>query len=321
MSASGNKFVSKFSNLDFKLSSDVESKTKNTLRLFNFYISKNEKIDWVIDSLLDYDFHVLIYLCKNSPDLIEKFCLEDTRFLNAVTKKLQDATYSAETKSTDGTLTYSPLELYVAACLMNSFHERKESTKLAENLQLAARLGLYNAYLILEKSYEKILINQVKVIEDKKSSTEQIKHAKEKLESTIEKLVSLVQLLPYLYGALGYMQAGSICLMLAKSFETEDIDRNKTFTEQAVKNFLCASYLQDHAYSNEIIKHNTPNKTLLSAFSSDKKINNWSDAFTLFRDWTNNRFSAVEKEAKDEIDKAKKSFPKDSKSTTTINHR
>lgn len=294
----------KITQINVTLSPQEEKEIESSANALVKIISRGD-VKKACHFLSQYDHKILIALCKKEKK-IEEFCQTNSEFNTILKEKLEKANYiHREVHTLDGSQTVSLFELYLAASFMNAIHHRDKD--IAESLDNAVELGLYNALMVKYKCYEKIIDQQEKILADKKASADTTQKSLDTIDKTIRKMMAIAKKLSLLYGSLGYMQAGRIYKMLGNRFlakqNDDDKNRGKTMIEEAVKNYICSSYLKDDTYSNDILAQATKGEGFQQLFENDEKPmpSTWLEAKSIFQEWTKDRFNFIEKDAKQEI--------------------
>ncbi|MDR3491120.1 MAG: hypothetical protein P4M12_03625 [Gammaproteobacteria bacterium] len=173
----------------------------------------------------------------------------------------------------------------------------------------ACKWNNYNALILRCETKISLLENIVLSTDDKK-----VNQKSEALEQILVDIISLSNT----YWGIGYARAGCILNQLATLYNKlaasliktnpEECKKLKTqadnFSEQSIKNFLIAFYLEDNPQSKIIMNDITQNKGILSMLSNANQFSDWTAAKIKFQEWiTREAYAKVEREAKSEITK------------------
>jgi hypothetical protein len=232
-------------------------------------ISSNNRKDnaAVVRTIQDLTQENVVRWTKNS-DIIKKFC-ETNKDL----QKTWTATLEAHYKKSPTQLveslrdekeTHPVFHHYVAAYLLNSYISfehilNPNQARPTAGLMKANVDNLLNESCNLGSYYA--LVRRAKRNCDNLALSDKPHH--------IELLFSDADRLAKLYGAIGYLRAGSIYLELSVYFDgLQEIDRSTHFFEEGVKSYLCAVMLKSQKYSEQLTNKLTNGRGLASTFSS-----------------------------------------------------
>jgi len=170
------------------------------------------------------------------------------------------------------------------------------ANKKSEYLDRSSNLGSYHAMVIRTKvNYEELVSASLKLKDEEK-------------ENRISEIMGDADRLANFYGSIGYVRAGNALFKLADYFlerkiHKNDKNRGKTFYEQAIKNYICGSLLEDDAYSNHLIDVLTHKQGIVSVFKEGTiKFDNWKVACAQFQSWVGtDTYKVLFDQAKKEI--------------------
>ena len=137
----------------------------------------------------------------------------------------------------------------------------------------------------------------------------------EKTDSCIKVILADCATLSNLYWGLGYIQSGCMLRDISnvfatrvsaehddEEFSTFYLDQAKTFAEVAVKNFLCAAYLKEHEFSNNIINSLPDALSFIAQITKKGNMEQWMQTQTMqYSEMLGETYLVIEKNAKDEI--------------------
>ncbi len=273
----------------------------------------NKEIEQVKNWLLNYSPELIYRLTQNS-ETLKDFCRFDLlNNDNAETGKKIITKWSAIlTNGGYPDLDITPMNGEKKLCVFDhlmsyleyaQFVEKSSRDPLRMNfLDKSCEHGLYNA-----------LVARCKI------NLNAIQHANgddKKIEKAIAALQKDTEKLSLHYWGLGYFQSASFMHAAATHIlELAEIELGKDNMEftstlhnqgmallgQAVKSFLCASYVENSTISHEIIQHITQGEGLASLISNaELQFSDWSTAKYKFQDWIGDDYTAQENDASDE---------------------
>lgn len=278
-----NKIASNMLQSIFDLHLDQQDK-KDLAYLESIILSNNinEGLDKAIQLLSNSNCIFSIKILENSSQ-IREFCSSNAILQNELSKKLRKSGYvSLEIRSINGDEKLSILDIYIAALILNEHFDNLESARTSNErknwciklLDLASEIGLYNALLIRCKKNTKTIVNQQTLESDRNKAMDAVINDTKRLSN--------------LYWGIGYVQAACLLQIPANYFLQIKKERKRGILlyEEAIKNFLCASFLEGNSYSNQIIDNMTLGKGILSAFNENgHDVETWDEAKEIIRGW------------------------------------
>jgi len=271
--------------------------------------NNNDDINYLIDALPKYPVDVLQRLYDASPKL-QDFCQKNVKFHEALAKELkEEKRIDIAIASMDGKEHLTVFDIFRAVDNMSEYYKiirsgnaRKSNEarlRCMQSLEMACKLGLYQALTARCDQNITLLLSQAASSESKEKAIASILHDTKRLSN--------------LYWKMGYIQAGCILQKLAEKIAPiwkekgrEGIDRLAILHEENIKNFLCASLLEDHPESKKIELASTKGKGYIAGMEEKGiKIPAWDEAKIKLRSWVNNDDATYErllKAAKEEID-------------------
>jgi len=293
-------------------------------------------IELIIDSNDNKNFDRLSKgLIKYSLDLLQKFYQASTKFKDFCQKNVQFQDAMADNlrgrgfinvaiTSMNGKEHISLFEIFIAAGTLGQFYTNMTKARASKDeeakemrlhcmqaLSAACELGLYNALLA------RCDLNTTRLSSTTVSDAEK--------EEAIKSILADVKRLSNLYWLMGYVAAGWILHDVSDYFAKIPEKKNRaiSFREESIKNFLCASRLEENPDSKKIEHSMTGGKEYLEDMEikdGDKILRTWSDAKMTLNTWSGNRetYEKLRNTAKIEIDSILKPSAAEIKTTPKI---
>jgi hypothetical protein len=257
-----------------------------------------KKIQKVVDAFKNYSLPTQAKLIHHSPS-IREFCQTNLAVQPVIAAKLKEFNSpNIEIISKNKLESHSILDHVFAYHLLDAFVRIKRDDISGHSrvniLKDACSIGSYHGLIIRCKFNLAVLNNQT------------IASTPEKKAATLKKIFLDCDHLTNFYGAIGYIRKGIVLLELAHYYHAQnETDRVTDAREQATKNFMCASLLQDDSYSNALIDSITKGAGIASIFTDTEnefQLGDWLAAQILFQDSVGkDTYNMLEEQAKTEI--------------------
>jgi hypothetical protein len=257
-----------------------------------------KKILKVTDAFKNYSLTTQAKLI-HSNEIIREFCQTNSTVRTIISDKLKEFNSpNIDVISKDKLESHTILDHVFGYHLMDAFVSQKRDDSSGQSraniLRDACAIGSYHG-LVIRCKFNLVALNNSAITSDA-----------EKKQKVLEKILVDCDHLSNLYGAIGYIRKAIVLLELSLCFDTQnDKDRMVIYKQQAIKNFVCASLLQEDKYSNALIDSITNGAGVSSLFAdtnNEFQLGDWVAAKVLFQESIGkDAYAMLERQANSDI--------------------